>query len=700
LVNNTLRTVSRTLIEGLTIVFFTLLFFLGSFEAAALTALIIPLSLLFSFMCMWLYGIPASLLSLGALDFGIIVDGTLVMVEFIMRRMSKHNSPNGTAASFDLIRSASMDVVRPILFSLLILVSAYIPLFTLQRVERRLFTPMAFTVCAALVGSLLFTVTLVPVLATYIFRKGCKTWRNPLLGWLLNRYEKDLRLTLRRPWLVLGACCAILLGAFALAAKLGTEFLPQLDEGVIWIRANLPPGISLAKSAEIAADMRSIIGNFPGVSHVASQTGRVEDGTDPFGPNRNEILVALTPYSQWPRGRVKRQLVEELSAKLQEQIPGADLNFTQPIIDMVTESVTGSSADLAVIINGPDLNRLRSLAERTVRLLQVIPGAADTSIEQEAEQPQLRILVNRQALARYALNVSDIQDMVELAIGGKAVSVKLEGERRFDIAVRFVREARADSIALGNILVHTPDGGRVPLSQLAEISVASGASIIARRENERQITIRTNIRGRDQGSFVAEAHRVLSREINLPSGYRVTWGGQFENLDRARKRLTLILPITVAIIFMLLYWAFGSGRKAALVLLNVPFSMIGGIAALYIRGINLSVSAAVGFVSLFGVAVMSGVLYVAEINRQHKSESLPLKEAVVLGARAQLRPMLILIIVAMLGMVPAGFATGIGSDIQRPLATVIIGGLLSTLILTLFALPSAYFLMHRKREVQ
>ena len=700
LVNNTLRTVSRTLIEGLTIVFVTLLFFLGSFEAAALTALIIPLSLLFSFMCMWFYGIPASLLSLGALDFGIIVDGTLVMVEFIMRRMSNHNQTSGTASTFDLIRSASMDVVRPILFSLLILVSAYIPLFTLQRVERRLFTPMAFTVCAALVGSLLFTVTLVPVLATYIFRKGCRTWRNPLLGWLLNRYEKDLRRTLRRPWLVLGACCAILLGAFVLATKLGTEFLPQLDEGVIWIRANLPPGISLAKSAEIAADMRSIIGRFPGVDRVASQTGRVEDGTDPFGPNRNEILVALTPYSQWPRGRVKRQLVEELSAKLREQIPGTDLNFTQPIIDMVTEAVTGSSADLAVIINGPDLNQLRSLAERTVRLLQVIPGAADTSIEQEADQPQLRILVDRQALARYALNVSDIQDIVELAIGGKAVGVKLEGDRRFDIAVRFVREARADSIALGNILVHTPDGGRVPLSQLAEISVANGASIIARRENERQITIRTNIRGRDQGSFVAEAQRVFRREVNLPNGYRVTWGGQFENLDRARKRLTLILPITVAIIFILLYWAFGSGGQAALVLLNVPFSMVGGIVALYLRGINLSVSAAVGFVSLFGVAVMSGVLYVAEINRQHRSESLPLKEAVVLGARAQLRPMLILIVVAMLGMVPAGFATGIGSDIQRPLATVIIGGLLSTLILTLFALPSVYFLMHRKREVQ
>jgi cobalt-zinc-cadmium resistance protein CzcA len=695
LVNNTLHTVSHTLLEGLIVVFLVLMFFLGSFRAAVLTALTIPLSLLFAFGCMKLYGVPASLLSLGALDFGIIVDGTLVMVEYVVRRLEARKTD---ATAFDVIHDAALAIERPILFSLLILVCAYIPLFTLERVERRLFTPMAFTVCAALVGSLLFTMTVVPVLATFLFRDKCKVWRNPMLGWLIRRYETDVRRTLRYPGLVLAGGLVLVAGALWLATQLGTQFLPQLDEGVMWIRANLPPGISLAKSAVTASDMRAIIRQSPEVRLVSSQSGRIDSGTDPFGPNRNELFVGLTPYSTWPKGKDKRQLVEELSARLRDQIPGADFNFTQPIIDMVTESVTGSSADLAVIVSGPDLGRLRELGGRTLTLVRGIRGSADTAIEQEADQPQMRIEIDRAALARYALNVADVQELIELAIGGKAVSTKFEGERKFDITVRYIPEARADKGALGNILVHTPDGGKVPLGQLAAIDVVNGASMIARRENQRQITVRTNIRGRDQGSYVAEAQQLFQKNIVLPEGYKVSWGGQFENLDRARRRLRLILPVTVGIIFALLFWMFGSARHAGVVLLNVPFSMVGGVVALYLRGINLSVSAAVGFVSLFGVAVMSGVLYGAEFNRRRREERGPLKEIVIAGASSQLRPRLILTVVAMLGMMPAALARGIGSDIQRPLATVVVGGLASTLLLTLLVLPAAYYLVDRGGE--
>ena len=473
-----------------------------------------------------------------------------------------------------------------------------------------------------------------------------------------------------------------------------------MDEGVIWIRSNLPAGTSLSKNAEVASEMRRLIRQSPEVLHVGTQSGRVEEGTDPFAPNRIELLVTLRPYSEWPRGRVKKDLVEELSHRLTEHIPGATFNFTQPIIDMVTEAVTGSSADLAVIFSGPDLKILRGYALQELALLRGIRGAADTSIEQEEDQPQLRIDVNRQALARYAINIADVQNLIEMAIGGKALSVKFEGDRQFDIAARYVPEARVDASAIGDILVHAPGGEIVPLSQLANVHVVDGATMIARRENQRQVTVRVNIRGRDQGSFVAEAQQVLKREIRLQKGYDVEWGGQFENLERARDRLYYIMPVTIAIIFVLLTWAFRSAIYAGLALLNVPFSAVGGVLALYLRGINLSVSAAVGFISLFGVAVMSGVLYISEMNRQQRKGGLLLKEAVVQGARVQLRQRLILIVVAMLGMAPAALATGIGSDIQRPLATVVLGGLASTLFLTLSVMPATYYLLERRKAAR
>jgi cobalt-zinc-cadmium resistance protein CzcA len=696
LVSSTLGTVSHTLLEGLIIVVAVLFLFLGNVRAALLAAMTIPLSLLFAFICMYVAGVPANLLSLGALDFGIIVDGTLVMVEHIVERLN-HRDPTRQATTLDVIRDAAFDVERPIFFSMLILVLAYGPLFTLERVERRLFTPMAFTVCAALVGSLLLTLTLVPVLATYVFRVDAKSWQNPALEWATRQYERILRWTLPRSRWVVTAGVAIVVAAMLLGTRLGTEFLPALDEGVIWIRANLPPGISLSKSAAIASDIRHLIQKSPEVLLVASQSGRNDSGTDPFGPNRNEFLITLHPYDTWPSGHTKAKLVEELDARLRRNIPGVTLNFTQPIIDTVTESVTGSSADLAIILAGPDLGQLRKLAASTLDTIRQVPGSADAAIEQEADQPQLRIMLKRPNLARYGLNVDDVQNLIELAIGGRAVTTVFDGERQFDVTARFVSEARTDAGDLGRVLVRTADGTRVPLSELADIQVANGASIIARRENTRQMTVRTNIRGRDQGGFVRDAQRLFAERIQLPAGYQVEWGGQFENLDRARRRLMVILPVTIAVIFALLFMAFGSAPDAGLVLMNMPFAIVGGVLFLWLRHINVSVSAAVGFVSLFGVAVMSGVLMLAEFSRRRDRADRVIMDDIVAGSVAVLRPVLMMIVVAVLGMVPAARATGIGSDVQRPLATVVVGGLLSTLLLSLVVLPSLYFVVAKRR---
>jgi len=695
LVESTLHTISRVLIEGFVIVVAVLLFFLVSLRAALLTAIIIPLSLLFAFICMYASGVTLSLLSIGALDFGILVDATIVMVERIVRTLEERGATGANEDLTESVRAAGLAVQRPILFSLAIIIAAYIPLLTLERVERRLFTPMALTVCYALLGSLLLCLTLVPALATFVFRGSSHGRRNRILDRVTATYERIVRVTVRHAVLTMIIAFGVVLGSLYLGTHLGSEFIPPLDEGEIWIRANLPSGISLEMSAEMAARMRALILQSPEVRLVSSQTGRNDSGTDPFGPNRNEILVTLKPYDTWTRGKTKANLVDELSQRIRANIPGVALNFTQPIIDMSTENATGSSADLAVVLSGPDLETLRQLARQTFEVVRAMPGAVDASIEQEADQAQLRIAINRAQVARYALNVGDVQDVIDLALGGSSITSVFEGDRRFDVVARFIPAARANPTTIGNLLIPTRDGAGVPLSQLADIRVVDGATIIARRENQRQITVRTNIRGRDQGGFVADAQARLARMVPLPPGYRIFWSGMFENFERARQRLTLIIPITIGIIFALLFVTFGSGLDALLVLLNVPFSMAGGLILLYLRGIHLSVSAAVGFISLFGVAVMSGLLYISEINARRRVPDTPLLDAVIRGARAQFRPRLILIVVAGLGMLPAAFARGIGSDIQRPLATVVIGGLCMELVLTLFALPAVYWLAER-----
>jgi len=697
LVESTLHTVSHVLLTGFVIVVTVLLVFLFSVRAALLTALIIPLSLLFALVCMYFTGVSLSLLSIGALDFGIIVDGTIVMVERIIHALAELRRRGGLQDPREAIAAAAMEAYRPILFSLLVIIAAYIPLLTLQRVERRLFTPMALTVCYALLGSLLFSLTLIPAAATYLWRGHVKIRRHRLAETVTEWYGRGGEIVRTRAGWVVAAAAAVVACSVFLGASLGTEFLPQLDEGVIWIRGNLPAGISLEKSAEVARQIRQLIRESPEVKTVASQTGRNDSGTDPFGANRNELLVDLHPYSAWRPGRTKAGLVDELSRRLTGAIPGAAFNFTQPIIDTATEIVTGSSADLAVILSGPDLKELRALARQTRDLLAQINGAADTSIEQEADQAQLKISIDRSKVARYGINVADVQDVIDLALGGAPIGGVFEGERRFDVVARFVPEARGSPAAIAEILIPTRDGARIPLSQLAEIRMSDGATIIARRENRRAITVRTNIRGRDQGSFVAEAQRRFAEGVKLPPGYTVEWGGQFENFARARERFGFIMPITLGVIFVLLFVAFGTVLDAALVLVTVPFSLAGGVVALYLRGMNLNVSAAVGFISLFGVAVMSGLLYISEIKRRRGITGVTLEDAVLQGSKAQLRPVLMVIVVAALGMVPAMLAQGIGSDIQRPLATVLVGGLTSTLVLTPLALPAVYLVAERLR---
>lgn len=697
LVETTLHTISRVLIEGFIVVVSVLLFFLLSLRAAVLTAIIIPLSLLFAFLCMYLSGVTLSLLSIGALDFGILVDGTIVMVERIVRTLEERGAADTNAELVERVRAAALAVQRPILFSLSIIIAAYIPLLTLERVERRLFTPMALTVCYALLGSLVLCLTLVPVLATFMFRGRGQGRRHRVLDQITGWYERMVRVTVRHAALTMVVVFAIVIGSVYLGTHLGTEFIPPLDEGEIWIKANLPSGISLEMSAEVAARMRALIRQSPEVRLVSSQTGRNDSGTDPYGPNRNEILVTLNPYDTWPHGKTKADLVTEISRRLETNIQGVVLNFTQPIIDMSTEDATGSSADLAVVLRGPDLKTLRQLALQTIEVIRDVRGSADTSIEQEADQAQLRIRIDRRQIARYGLNAGDVQDVIDLAIGGSPITGVFEGDRRFDVVARFIPEARADPTTIGSLLIPTRDGGSVPLSQLADIRVRDGSTIIARRENQRQITVRTNIRGRDQGGFVADAQARMARLVPIPPGYQVIWSGMFENFERARQRLTIIIPVTICIIFALLFITFGSALDALLVLLNVPFSLTGGLILLYLRGMHLSVSAAVGFISLFGVAVMSGLLYISEINARRSVPDTPLLDAVIRGARAQFRPRLILIVVAGLGMLPAALARGIGSDIQRPLATVVVGGLCMQLLLTLLALPAIYWLAERWR---
>jgi len=695
LVQSTLHTVAHSVMLGITLVVLVLLVFLGRPSMAALVALTIPFALLVALLLMYVTNIPIGLLSVGAIDFGIIVDGAVIMAENIAHRLGGAARERTQQNVNKIVLAAALEVERPVFFSVLMIIGAYLPLLSLASIEGLLFRPMALTLVFALVGALFFALFVVPVLATFLFRRGYREWENPLLRWFRPVYAVSLRGLLECRWLVAVAVAALLAIVFAtVLPRLGTEFLPYMDEGVIWIRANFPEGTSIEQTARFGKTIRAIILSFPEIEFATVQSGRNDSGTDPFPPSRMEMMVGPKPREQWQRFPTKHDLVAALGNRLRSEFPTTRFNFTQPIIDSVTEDTNGTSANLAVEFSGPDSDELLKLARQTVELLRAVPGAVDVSIEQEGPQPQLVIDPDRALCAQHNVRIDDVKRLINTALGGEPVGALYEGDRRFDIVAKLDRKVVTSAQSIGRLPVHSADGTTVPLAEVAKIEIVDGQTIIARENGVRRMTVRCDITGRDQGGFVAAAQerfdeKVKAEEIIVPSGYRVEWLGMFENLARAREHFMILIPITIALIFVLLWVTFGSPRAAIVVLLAVPFACIGGVIALYVRGMHLNMSSAVGFTALFGVAIMDGVLMVRWISTL-RVQGMALEEAIVEGALERLRPILMTSIVAIFGLLPASLATGLGSDVQRPLATVIVWGLFSSTTLTLFVVPVFY----------
>lgn len=691
LVNTTLHTVSRTMVEGVALVILVLVLFLGSVRSALIVATTIPLSLLLAFILMRLTSIPANLLSLGAIDFGIIVDGAIVVMESILRR---REAAPGEPLTEEGAVGAAVSVARPIFFAKVIVITAYLPLFAFQRVEKKLFTPMAWTIGFALAAALLVGLALIPGLSLAAMRAPRAVHHNPVLVRAERGYARALRAVLRRPAraLIPGVLAAVL--AVALGLTVGKGFLPELDEGSIWMQVQLPPGLSLERAALMANEIRDAVREAPQVSYIVTQLGRNDDGTDPWTPSHIESSVGLHPYATWPAGMTKADLIARLARRL-ARIPGITAGFSQPMIDGVNDKISGAHSDLVIKIYADDLGGARALAESMVDVLRRVPGSADVAVDQEPPLPQLQVRVDREAAARFGINVADVADLIEIAVGGRAVAQVFQGERRYDIAVRFIARVRNSPEAIGDLTLTAPDGARIPLAQVARLELRSGESTITREGNRRHITVRLNLRGRDLSTFLQEAQARIAREAPPPASYEVRWGGQFENQQRATRRLALILPVVLALIFVLLYGAFGTLRQAGMILVNVPLALLGGMIALHARDMTLNVSSAVGFITLFGVAVQNGVIMVSGLNELRRRGIL-LEEAVVQGAMERLRAVLLTATVAALGMLPAALARGIGSDVQRPLATVVVGGLATATLLTLFVLPALYYVVERR----
>jgi heavy metal efflux system protein len=690
LVDDTLHTVAHSVLLGIGLVVLVLFFFLGRPSLAALVALTIPFSLLFALVLMGIVDIPIGLLSIGAIDFGIIVDGAVIMVDSIAHRVGSLAQPGARRDVSKTILAAAQSVQRAIFFSMLMIIGAYLPLLTLTRIEGLLFRPMALTIVFALIGALFFALITIPVLATFLFRRGYTEWENPLLRWFRPVYGSILRRLLDARRAAVGGAALLIVGVLVVVApRLGIEFLPYIDEGVIWVRANFPEGTSLEQTARFGTRIRELVLGLPDVDFVSVQTGRNDSGTDPFPPSRMEIMIGPKPRGEWTQFHDKHELLGAIGTRLRGEFPTTRFNFTQPIIDSVTEDTNGTSANLAVEFQGPDPEVLLKLGTEAVDLLQQVPGAVDVNIEQEGPQPQLVIQPDRALGARYNVRVEDVQRLIDTAIGGQPVAWLYEGDRRFDIAVRFDREALTSPSAIGRLPVQTGDGVVVPLSEVAAIELVDGQTTIAREGGRQRLTVRCDIVGRDQGGFVADAQRRFAAAIQVPPGYRMSWLGMFENLARARTHFALVIPITVALIYALLVVTFRSQAPALLLLLSVPFAFTGGALALYVRGMHLNVSTGVGFAALFGVSIMNGVLMVRSITTL-RLQGTPTDDAIVQGSLHCLRPILMASLVAILGLLPASLATGLGSDVQRPLATVIVWGLFSAMTLTLFVVPVLY----------
>lgn len=696
LVKTTLTTVSHTLTEGIVLVIIVLIVFLGSWRGALLVAITIPLSLLFAFILMHFTNIPANLLSLGAIDFGIIVDGAIVMLETILKKREENSEETLEEKT---ITQRVIEVAKPIFFSTIIIITAYLPLFAFERVEKKLFTPMAFTVGYALLGALAVALLLIPGLAYVIYRKPQKIYHNKWLEKLSTAYGNRIEKIMQTPKRVIIPIMIVLVSAGVLSWHVGKDFLPELDEGSIWLQVQLPPGISLAKSKEMSDTLRARTLKHPEITYMMVQAGRNDDGTDPWTASHFEVSVGIKPYSEWPAGKTKADLIKELAADYKD-MPGFTIGFSQPMIDGVMDKISGAHSELVVKVYGEDFKETRRIAEDVLSTLHTIPGSADLAIDQEPPLPQLQIIANRDKIAQYGLNVADVADLIEVALGGKAISQIFIGNKVYDISCRYTEDSRDTPDKIGNLMLTSASGAKIPLSQVAEVKLSTGESTITREMNKRHLTVKLNLRGTDLSSFLKKAQDTIEKEIKYDhEKYQIKWGGQFENQNRAYSRLAFIVPLALAIMFLLLYGAFGDFRQALVLMSIVPLALFGGMLALNIRGMSLNVSSAVGFIALFGVAIQNGVIMISHINDLRK-KGYELKQAAIKGAKDRFRPVLMTATVAVIGLFPASLATGIGSDVQRPLATVIVYGLMFSTILTLFVLPAIYFMAERRSEKQ
>jgi cobalt-zinc-cadmium resistance protein CzcA len=690
LIHYTTHTVLHNLTEGIILVVIILFLFLGNVRGALIVALTIPFSLLFASICLGLRHIPANLLSLGALDFGMVVDGAVVMVENIVRHLSRREA--GT--TWERIRAAAHEVQRPVFYAIGIIITAYLPIFTLQSVEGRLFKPMAWTVAFALLGAIIFSMLIAPVLSSLLFRDNVREWRNPVLKQLTVRYRFGVRWAIRHHWVMTAVAVLVAGGSFYLAfsGAIGSEFLPHLDEGAIWARGTLAPSTGPTEGARLMGQARVLFASFPEVTQVVSQVGRPDDGTDTTGFFNTEYFVDLKPKDKW-RGvfhQNKDELISAMDREL-ERIPGVLWNFSQPISDNVEEAVSGVKGELSVKIYGDDLKILEQKGDQIVRVMRGVAGIEDLGLFRVIGQPNDNFFVDRDAAARFQINVADIQDAIQTAVGGNPVTQVLRGEQRYDLVPRYLAPYRNTKEAIENVRLQSPSGERVSLAQLCKVRTLDGASEIYREANSRYVALKYSVRGRDLGSTVEEAIRKVNQQVtpSLPAGYKIDWAGEYESQKRSQKRLMIVLPITILVIFMILYTMFQSLKWALLLLGNLAMAPIGGLLALLITGTHFSVSSGVGFLALFGVSVQTGVIMVEYIN-QRRARGHAIEEAAVEGAVLRLRPILMTMLVATLGLLPAALSHGIGSDSQRPFAIVIVGGLTAALLLSIFLLPTLY----------
>lgn len=696
LVDKTTDTVQEILFFSGALVVIVLTAILMDIPAALIVCLIIPLSLIFSFVLMKFTGLSLNLMTLGAVDFGVVVDAGVVMVENIYRKMSMPHASDKRFDRLQIITDAAKEVGRPICFAMCIIVAVYLPLFTLEGIEGKMFEPLALTFIYALTGALLVSLTIIPVACYFVFRRPLIERHNPVVEYLKKSYIPSLTWCLAHPRMLMITAFSMLVGAFGLLPFLGSEFIPSLDEGSLWLRLRMPASIAHSKTEEVVAQFERIIRSFPEVTIAATRVGRSGMGSDVEGVDAADMFIGLKPKEQW-RDKNKEHLVERMS-KAVSVIPGVMYSFSQPIEDMIADLITGIKADVGIKIFGPELEKIEELSNEVRRVVAQVPGAADVSREPILGLPELKIKLNRQILARYGLRSSEVFDDVQTALAGRVVSEVVQGNKRFGILLQFPHEHRETVKQIQSINIQPPDAAHVPLKAIADLKIEKGAVLINREDGQRRAAVMVNVRGRDLGGFVMDAQKTVAEKVKLPPGYWVVWGGQFENQQRAMVRLAVVVPIVLFLIFILLFFTFNSVKNAGLIMLNVPFSMIGGVVALWLSQQPLSVPAIIGFIALFGVAVQNGVILVSYIMQVQKEQGLPLEKSILEGASVRLRPVLMTALVAVMGLLPKLFSTGTGAEIQRPLATVVFGGLISATALTLFVVPSMYKLINRGKE--